>query len=389
MIRRKKLRLFEGSVLLFVVFVAGFLFAASGLAPMSARGGHWAVTEWVLQFAKKRSISAHALFVEEPALDEPWLVLKGGGHFETGCRPCHGSPDLPQPRLAQAMLPPPPYLPEILDDYSNKELFYIVKHGLKLTGMPAWPSDKRDDEVRAIVAFLRAMPSLDAEKYRRLVHGEAAETRAPEPIEDLVEPAQELIRGAIIASCARCHGTDGQGRGSAAFPAIAGQKAEYLRRALTAYARGERHSGIMEPIAGGLDEEELRGLADHYSRLPARAPSAPPTEYLAASVERGRSIARDGIPDRGVPACADCHGPAPTRRNAAFPNLAGQYPDYLVLQLELFQKEHRGGSAYAHLMDHVAPRLTPPEMRDVAQYYGSISSEDRGSMSRATRSPPP
>jgi cytochrome c553 len=52
--------------------------------------------------------------------------------------------------------------------------------------------------------------------------------------------------------------------------------------------------------------------------------------------------------------------------------LAGQHADYLVLQLELFKKEHRGGSAYAHLMRPVATRLTPQQMRDVALYYESL-----------------
>jgi cytochrome c553 len=69
----------------------------------------------------------------------------------------------------------------------------------------------------------------------------------------------------------------------------------------------------------------------------------------------------------------DCHGPGPHRRNSAYPNLAGQYADYLVLQLELFKQDGRGGSAYAHIMRHVATRLGTEQMRDVAAYYASLS----------------
>ncbi|HYG67703.1 MAG TPA: c-type cytochrome, partial [Anaeromyxobacteraceae bacterium] len=70
--------------------------------------------------------------------------------------------------------------------------------------------------------------------------------------------------------------------------------------------------------------------------------------------------------------CLDCHGPGGPERNPAYPVLAGQYADYLALQLELFRTGHRGGSAFAHLMSHVAPRLRPEEMRDVARYYESL-----------------
>ena len=133
----------------------------------------------------------------------------------------------------------------------------------------------------------------------------------------------------------------------------------------------------MEPIAAGLSREEMRELALYYGSLQEPAPS-PPHQDSALAIERGKAIAQRGIPSQRVPSCADCHGPGATRRNPVYPVLAGQYADYLVLQLELFKKEQRGGSAYAHLMRPVAARLTPEQMRDVALYYASLpSSLDR------------
>jgi cytochrome c553 len=84
-------------------------------------------------------------------------------------------------------------------------------------------------------------------------------------------------------------------------------------------------------------------------------------------------IATQGIPQQDVPACGQCHGPSPTRRNPAYPVLAGQYADYLLLQLELFQQQRRGGSPYTHLMRPVAAGLTRSQMREVALYYESLS----------------
>ena len=78
------------------------------------------------------------------------------------------APDHP---TAREMLPPPPDLSKAAPQWKERELFWIVKNGLKYTGMPAWPSRQRDDEVWAVVAFLRRLPDLDRavrEKIRDL-----------------------------------------------------------------------------------------------------------------------------------------------------------------------------------------------------------------------------
>lgn len=360
-------------VALFVLLgLAGFLVAASGIVSIKASAGHWWITEWFLQFTKRRSLATRTIRTDLPPLDEQWLVVKGAGQYETACRPCHGSPELEHPRIPAAMTPPPPYLPDLIRDWDPEELFYVVKHGIKFTGMPAWPTQKRDDEVHAMVAFLLAFPSLDEDGYRRLVYGETA---VVDPVESLRELAADTRgpRRAVIASCERCHGIEGRGRGTPAFPTLAGQKREYMVRALAAYEAGKRHSGIMEPVAAGLSETEQHELADYYSNIIVRTRTEPAPDTLDPSVERGRTIATRGVPDRGVPACRDCHGPAEHRRNPAYPDLAGQFAEYIELQIELFKRGQRGGSEYAHLMERVAARLTEEQMRDVAAYYAALA----------------
>jgi cytochrome c553 len=353
--------------LLLVAAVGGFLVAASGVIPIAASSGHWAATEWLLQFAKRRSVATQTIGSEELDLAPNWLVVKGAGHYETGCRPCHGSPELDPPTVAQAMLPPPPSLAPRISEWDPQELFYIVKHGIKFTGMPAWPSQTRDDEVTAMVAFLLELPNLDADAYDLLVHGESVPRIDVAPMRDLVESMRSTE--ALVTSCARCHGFDGCGREVAAFPRLAGQRREYVLGALQAYAADQRHSGIMRPIAVGLDADQMRVLADHFARIPACAPH----DASASAIERGHEIAARGAPDDRVPSCTDCHGPDVDERNPAAPVLEGQYPEYLVLQLELFVSGTRGGSTHAHLMDEVAPRMSPEQMLDVAQYYGSLT----------------
>ncbi len=269
------------------------------------------------------------------------------------------------------MTPQPPSLPSVLSEYEDAEVFYIVKHGIKFTGMPAWPAQARDDEVWAMVAFLRALPRLDAGSYERLVRGGTGASGEVEPLPEMAGP--RTVPRAIGSSCARCHGADGAERGEGAFPKLAGQSPEYLSLSLEAYARAGRHSGVMEPHAAGLSVEEMRELALYYASLPKPPPPTPSQEMLLA-IQRGEVIARRGIPTRRVPSCVSCHGPGDAPRNPVYPDLTGQYADYLVLQLELFRKQQRGGTAYAHLMHTVAANLTPEQMRDVALYYASLSS---------------
>ncbi|HEX5659265.1 MAG TPA: c-type cytochrome [Polyangiales bacterium] len=338
----------------------------SGVAPVNASSGHWAITAWFLHTAMRRSVSTHALAVELPPSDADWLVLKGAGHFETGCRPCHGAPDLRAPVIPGAMTPHPPVLSaELLGEWSDAQLFYIVKHGVKFTAMPAWPSQQRDDEVMALVAFLRALPTLDAQAYRRLVHGGTGSARAAGGIAKLV--ATETSELAV--SCARCHGERGEGRENAAFPRLAGQKQAYQEAALEAYASGARHSGIMQPIAAALSREQMRTLSAYY----AAQPSVRGASSVDPARTRGERTAREGIPARGVPACAECHGPSDVPRSEAYPALAGQYADYLALQLRLFKARQRGGSPYLHLMHEVASRLEGAQLSELALYYEGLA----------------
>ncbi len=378
--KRRLVRLaLKAALLVFAAAFLGFVVAASGLIPIKASSGHWRITAWFLQFTKNRSLATHTALMELPPLDDPALVLRGAGHYETGCRPCHGSPDLPSPRIPRAMTPAPPALPPIIVKNDAETLFYVVKHGIKFTGMPAWPAQERDDEVRAMVAFLLRLPQLDAVSYRKLVDGESDGSGAVVPLPDLHELSPPE---AVVKNCARCHGVDGRGRGVGAFPKLAGQSPRYFVEALRAYARGARHSGIMEPVAVALSPREEVDLALYYANLPvgvipARAPHA-----STASIERGREIASRGIPSAGVPPCADCHGPSRAPRSDAYPKLAGQYAEYISLELELFRSKRRGGSPYLPIMEHVATRLASEQIKDVAAYYGSLPLEGRAPESR-------
>lgn len=403
-----------------VLAVLGFLLAASGIIPLKASSGHWAVTEWFLNFGMERSVALHSSGIKVPPLDDPVLVLKGAGHYDFGCRPCHGGTERETPRIPKMMLPPPPFLPPQIGKFGPEELFYIIKHGEKFTGMPAWPAQSRDDEVWAVVAFLLRLQDMDEDAYRDLVEGEASRddaqgarfdtsvarldaieggpdseesvgVKAAEsaPVEGLLRaqgiPQRDNVPGAVTDRCGRCHGIDGGGREIGSFPRLDGQSLHYLFASLKAYKDGERHSGIMQPVAAGLSEDDMREISAYYSLL--RASPASPVETDAAAVARGEQIAAEGIPARRVPSCRDCHGPGSLPRNPFYPHLAGQYAEYIKLQLELFKEEKRGGSVYARLMHPTADDLSEEQMRDVAFYYASLEAQSPDSVSSPAAQP--
>lgn len=316
----------------------------AGAVPLKASSGHLAVTEWVLDFVKRRSVSVRASTLETPPLDDAGYVRLGAAHFDRGCRPCHGAPGELPPVVPLRMTPHPPDLAKQAGRWRPRELFYLVAHGVKFTGMPAWPSPSRTDEAWAVVAFLRHLPALDAAGYRRLARGDGAETA----------PVDGGATTATASSCLNCH--------SGALPLVprlSGQSTDYVADALDAYADARRYSGIMQPIAAALDQATRRRLAGLVTA---------PAELTAAAPMPGGSIdslLADGDPARDVPPCLECHAAATGRRDPRYPVLAGLSASYLHLQLTLFAEGRRGGSPAADIMRPIAARLTARQ-RDVA-----------------------
>lgn len=324
---------------------AGALFVLAipltGLLDHAVHSGAGGFMDGYNRLAARQSIALRSAMTAVPDLDDPKMVLRGAGHFQLVCAACHGSPEAPPAQLADNLSPAPPQLTSWRPD---ARLFQTVKYGISHSAMPAWPTDMRDDEIWDMVAFLRLLPTMDAETYALLAHG-----------------------GAEPGSCAACHGPDGQGRGGA-FPRLDIQSPHYIADALAAFRDGSRPSGTMMSATRRLTDGEIAEFAALYGRsvsLPSREDSDP-----------GKAIALEGIVSRDIPACERCHGPM---ARADFPRLAGQSADYLQRQLELFQKygAERGGK-HAEIMaktigdalEEGPHRLEPEAIEALAEYYG-------------------
>ena len=333
---------------------AAILIAWSGIIGVGASTGHWKVTDWFLHWAMRSSVRTAAIGTTVPDFSDGMLPM-AAGHFEAGCSICHGSPAMPRPDSVRNMLPAPPELAGEIPTWSDAELFQIVQHGIRFTGMPAWPVAHREDEAWAMVAFLREYPQLNAGGYRALAGFSATQSTSVDH---------------VIETCNGCHAPDRLGAGSL-IPQLGGQSPTYLEQALEAYANGMRPSGVMAVATQGLDETERRALVRHFAGQPR---IALPQQADAADIERGRSLARRGDAARGVPACLSCHDRP--QGNPAYPRLAGQPRDYIQSQLRLFVEKKRGGGPFHELMTRAAANLEEGDIEALAAYFATARPQD-------------
>lgn len=356
------------AVLAAVAVVGGFLTIWAGLYSVAASRGHWPGFEIILKFAMRSSVRTHALLIEVPPIDQPERLRRGAGHFQQGCAPCHGSPTGPSMLVVRSTLPPPSDLKDLVPTWKTKELFWIVKNGLKYTGMPAWPAQQRDDEVWDVVAFLRELPTMSAGRYRELAGFATGETPSRTPNE------------ARLATCAHCHGDDGRGRSTmtfpGAFPRLDVQTAPYLLDQLKAYATGARASGVMQAATAELSNEEMAWLAAHYAKRPRAAAAARAVVEPDSSQREGEALFRSGAPEQGVPACAACHGARAAERDPRYPALLAQYASHTRTQLELFKQGKRNATEAQRLMATIAGRMTDAQIGAVAAWLAAQPAGD-------------
>ena len=353
-----------GALCVAVGGIGTLLFAFSGIYNVAASQGHWWITNRLLTVGMRASVRTHSLGIERPALNDPNMVRLGAAHFEGGCAVCHGSPLGGGTPIAAHMLPQPPRLDLLVPHWDDEELFWIVKHGLKYTSMPGWVGFDRNDEIWAVVAFLRQLPGMGTAKYSELAKGGVPVTEIP--------PQQLVARGAVsrsLTACGNCHGIGGQPPLSNLVPRLDGQPEEYLYRQLAAYAKNMRQSGYMEPVAAALDAAQMREIARFYANS---TPVPGPESDTADDPQRrklGHRIATQGVPERGIPACDGCHNAQAT---ALYPRLRGQHGAYLAAQLRLWQTGGRREGDLAAIMMPIAQRLTEEETQAVAHYYDSL-----------------
>ena len=148
------------------------LLAYSGVFDVTADTPHSALVYAVIETVWDRSIAVRAAKIQVPPLDDPKLIGKGAGHYDAMCSACHLAPGVKRSEIRDGLSPQPPDLTE-RTDVSSAEMFWIIKHGIKMSAMPAWGKTHDDPSIWAIVAFLHKLPDLTAAQYQTLVESNA------------------------------------------------------------------------------------------------------------------------------------------------------------------------------------------------------------------------
>jgi len=153
------------------VLIGGGLFVWSGYYNVGANVPHWKLTLLALEAVRERSIEVHSQGIVSPPLNNAKLMEAGVPLFHETCRLCHGAPGWERDRFAKGMYPHPPSLMkgEVQKEATDAEIFWVVKNGLKMTGMPSFGLDYSDDQIWSILAFVRQLPQVSPDDYKRQV----------------------------------------------------------------------------------------------------------------------------------------------------------------------------------------------------------------------------
>lgn len=158
--------------LLVLIGAAFGAFVWSGIYNVAADEPHTLIAARVLETARERSIAARASDLIAPRLDDEAMIRAGAGNYDAMCVECHLRPGLQQTELSAGLNPPSP-------DFSRRKVadaaraFWIIKHGIKMTGMPAWGKSMEDEYIWGMVAFVRQLPGMSEDRYRALVAASA------------------------------------------------------------------------------------------------------------------------------------------------------------------------------------------------------------------------
>jgi mono/diheme cytochrome c family protein len=157
-------------VVLAIIVGAGAWFIYSGAYSVAASEPHSSLVRWLFTTVRDQSIEEHARDVKPPQLDEAKLVKTGARHYADMCAVCHGAPGEERSEISRGLNPPPPDLQtgEIQKKYTEAELFWIVQHGIRMSGMPAFGSTHQEKDLWGVIAFVKQLPEMNPGEYRSI-----------------------------------------------------------------------------------------------------------------------------------------------------------------------------------------------------------------------------
>jgi mono/diheme cytochrome c family protein len=164
---------------------AGLLW--SGSYNVAADEPHYPAVHRLLEIGRERSVAVRAAALEVPDLSNAELLRRGAGNYAAMCEGCHLRPGMGDTELRRGLYPQPPEL-SARDGSAPARDFWIIKHGLKASGMPAWGLSMEDDAIWGMAAFLRWLPGRSPEEYQAAVSASSGHSHGDADAEMTAEP---------------------------------------------------------------------------------------------------------------------------------------------------------------------------------------------------------
>jgi len=250
-----------------------------GWYDVSATRQHTAPVYRLIELAARHSIRARADEIQAPDLEAEERAVNGYRLFRAHCVQCHGAPGVAPAPFARGMTPAPTALVETARRRPAGEIYWTIRHGIKMTGMPAWKHRLREDETWDLVAFLRVLPTLSPAAYQGWHQRYPPQPGGAAPPASAAVQVQDMRLGDAGAGrqalhqylCVTCH----------AIPGVAG---------------ADRHVG--PPLGGIADRQYIAGVLPntpanmvHWLRHPTEVDPQSAMPDLDVTEQDARDIA--------------------------------------------------------------------------------------------------
>lgn len=158
--------------------IAALLFFFGGFYSVAGTQPDPSSVAWALTYIRNASIDRHAIDTPPSSLDDPLIVQAGARAFlARGCANCHGGPGVNWAKFSEGLHPDPPDLKDIANDLEPREVFWVVKNGINMTGMPSFGRIITDDkEIWAIAAFVKKLPTISDADFKAWTEGAPGST---------------------------------------------------------------------------------------------------------------------------------------------------------------------------------------------------------------------
>jgi mono/diheme cytochrome c family protein len=266
---------------------AGALVVYGGLYDVAATQQHFQPVYSLLETAMHQSVKMRARNIEPPRLDDERLVMRGAACFRDKCVQCHGAPGVAQGDIGKSMQPLPGPLVDARHHWKPRELYWLTKHGIRMSGMPAWEFRLSEEDLWSVVAFMARLPDLTPQQYAEATRVEptgaqGAPTRpACGPAADAaplrVADAKRGARALHQYACSACHTIPGiTGSSPNVGPPLTGMGGRSLIAGKLAntpdnMVRWLRHTHEVDPLTAmpemGVSEQDARDIAAYLAAL--------------------------------------------------------------------------------------------------------------------------